>query len=206
MFDRDIFKALIGEIADTREVEIGCDECFEQLDRFVEMKLSGLNAAQAMPLVQEHVEICDECREEFDALLAALRATGERCSAHDSPSAAPGFLQCVCDSFLEAQPPPFSPRRIPPCLRQPWTRSHQVRLLSRAYSRIVSSITKRGSSSTSSSCLKRLLSEREERPSRTSTNKSPTGSQMASTASRAYPSEKTESLAKSTCSPSSSRA
>ena len=29
MFDRDIFKALIGEIAETREVEIGCDECFE---------------------------------------------------------------------------------------------------------------------------------------------------------------------------------
>ena len=77
MFDRDIFKALIGEIADTREVEIGCDECFEQLDRFVEMKLSGLNAAQAMPLVQDHVEICGECREEFEALLAALRATGE---------------------------------------------------------------------------------------------------------------------------------
>jgi hypothetical protein len=47
MFDRDIFKALIGEIADTREVEIGCDECFEQLDRFVEMKLSGLNAAHS---------------------------------------------------------------------------------------------------------------------------------------------------------------
>jgi predicted anti-sigma-YlaC factor YlaD len=44
----------------------------------VEMKLSGLNAAQAMPLVQEHVEICGECREEFEALLAALRATGER--------------------------------------------------------------------------------------------------------------------------------
>ena len=77
MFDRDIFKALISEIADTREVEIGCDECFEQLDRFVEMKLSGLNAAQAMPLVQEHVEICGECREEFEVLLAALRATNE---------------------------------------------------------------------------------------------------------------------------------
>jgi hypothetical protein len=77
MFDRDIFKALVGEIADTRDVEIGCDECFEQLDRFVEMKLGGLNAAQAMPLVQEHVEIYGECREEFEALLAALRATGE---------------------------------------------------------------------------------------------------------------------------------
>ena len=78
MFDRDFFKALIDEIADTREGEIDCDECFEQLDCFVEMKLSGLNAAQAMPLVQEHVEICGECREEFEALLAALRSTGER--------------------------------------------------------------------------------------------------------------------------------
>jgi hypothetical protein len=77
MFDRDIFEALIGEIAETREVEIGCDECFEQLDRFVEMRLAGLNAAQAMPLVQEHLEICGECREEFEALLASLRATGE---------------------------------------------------------------------------------------------------------------------------------
>jgi hypothetical protein len=31
-----------------------------------------------MPLVQEHVEICGECREEFEALLAALQATRER--------------------------------------------------------------------------------------------------------------------------------
>jgi hypothetical protein len=36
MFDRDISKVLVGEIAETREVEIGCDECFEQLDRFVQ--------------------------------------------------------------------------------------------------------------------------------------------------------------------------
>jgi hypothetical protein len=77
MFNQDIFKMLIKEIAETREVEIGCDECFEQVDRFVEMKLSDLNAAQAMPLVQEHLEICGECREEFEALLAALRATEE---------------------------------------------------------------------------------------------------------------------------------
>jgi hypothetical protein len=77
MFDRDIFKALIGEIAATREVEIGCDECFEQLDRFVEMKLSGMDAARAIPLVEDHLQICGQCREEFEALLAALRATAE---------------------------------------------------------------------------------------------------------------------------------
>lgn len=75
MFDRDIFRALIREIAEAREVEIGCDECFEELDRFAELKLSGLDAARAMPLVQEHLQICGECREEFEALLASLWAT-----------------------------------------------------------------------------------------------------------------------------------
>ena len=75
MFDRDIFRALVEEIVEVREEEIGCDECFEQVDRFIEMELSGLNAAQAMPLVQEHLEICGECREEFEALLMALQAT-----------------------------------------------------------------------------------------------------------------------------------
>ncbi len=74
MFNQDIFRMLLREIAETREVEIGCDECFKQVDRFVEMKLSGLNTAQAMPLVQEHLEICGECREEFEALLLALGA------------------------------------------------------------------------------------------------------------------------------------
>jgi hypothetical protein len=57
MFHRDIFRALIQEIAEAREVEIGCDECFEELDRFVEMRLSGLEAARTTPLVQEHLEI-----------------------------------------------------------------------------------------------------------------------------------------------------
>ena len=77
MWNPDDLDKLVRMIAETREEEIGCDECLEQLDRFVEMKLSGLDAAQAMPLVQEHLEICGECREEFAALLAALQATEE---------------------------------------------------------------------------------------------------------------------------------
>jgi predicted anti-sigma-YlaC factor YlaD len=65
---------MVSGIITTRPDEIGCDECFEQLDRFVEMKLAGKNAAEAMPLVQDHLERCDDCREEFEALLTALRA------------------------------------------------------------------------------------------------------------------------------------
>jgi Zn finger protein HypA/HybF involved in hydrogenase expression len=72
--DLDTLKQMAREIITTRPDEIGCDECFEQLDRFVEMTLAGKNAAEAMPLVQDHLERCPDCREEFKALLAALRA------------------------------------------------------------------------------------------------------------------------------------
>ncbi len=79
MLDRDELNKLMRALAETREDEIGCDECLERVDLFVEMKLSGLDATEAMPLVQEHLDICGDCREEFEALLAALRtAEGSR--------------------------------------------------------------------------------------------------------------------------------
>ncbi len=58
----------------THEEELACDECFEELDRFVEMELDSLDAATAMPLVQDHLDKCGDCREEYQALLDALRA------------------------------------------------------------------------------------------------------------------------------------
>jgi hypothetical protein len=67
-------KHLVRGIMTARPDEIGCDECFDQLDRFVDMILEGKSAAEAMPLVQDHLGRCRECREEFEALLAALRA------------------------------------------------------------------------------------------------------------------------------------
>jgi predicted anti-sigma-YlaC factor YlaD len=65
---------MVRNVLTTRPDEIGCDECFEELDLFVEMTLAGKNAAEAMPLVQDHLERCRDCREEFEALLTALQA------------------------------------------------------------------------------------------------------------------------------------
>ena len=72
--DPSILKRMARSIAGTREHEIGCDECFEEIDRFVDLVLAGKNAAQATPLVQAHLDRCDNCREEYEALLAAVRA------------------------------------------------------------------------------------------------------------------------------------
>ncbi len=69
-----ILKRMVLSVLTTRPDEIGCNECFEQLDRFVEMRLAGKNVAEAMPLVQDHLDRCQCCREEFEALLTALQA------------------------------------------------------------------------------------------------------------------------------------
>lgn len=72
--DRAAFSEMLHGILSTRPDEIDCDECFEQLDCFAEMILAGQDIAQVMPLVQDHLERCRDCGQEFEALLAALRA------------------------------------------------------------------------------------------------------------------------------------
>ena len=69
----DTLKKMIHMVGSTRPDEIGCDDCFAQLDQFAEQVLAGKNAAEAMPLVQDHLDRCMDCREEFEALLRALR-------------------------------------------------------------------------------------------------------------------------------------
>jgi len=70
-------KKMVRSIANTKPDEIGCDECFDQVDRFAELKLLGKDAAEALPLVQDHLDRCGGCQEEFEALLDCLRATTE---------------------------------------------------------------------------------------------------------------------------------
>jgi hypothetical protein len=66
---------LVKIVAETREIEIGCDECFEQLDNFAEAELSGMRVTAVMPLVDDHLHKCADCRSTFEALLTALRST-----------------------------------------------------------------------------------------------------------------------------------
>ncbi len=71
--NKNILKRLIRLIADTRSDEIGCDQCFRELDSFAEMKLTGKSAEEAMPMLQYHLNHCKVCREEYEALLEALK-------------------------------------------------------------------------------------------------------------------------------------
>jgi predicted anti-sigma-YlaC factor YlaD len=72
-FTKDILKKMILSIKMTRQNEIDCDECFEKMSRFAELELAGKSPEKAMPLVQDHLNKCSDCREEYEALLEAIR-------------------------------------------------------------------------------------------------------------------------------------
>jgi hypothetical protein len=71
--DLNALKRIIRAATSARPVEIGCDDCLEQIDVFAEHKLANKDVPQAIRLVEEHLARCDDCSEEFESLLAVLR-------------------------------------------------------------------------------------------------------------------------------------
>lgn len=58
-----------------KEPEIGCDDCFEHLDRYVEIEVAGGDPDAAVPGMAAHLEGCPACSEEHDSLVALLRSS-----------------------------------------------------------------------------------------------------------------------------------
>jgi len=73
MLDRQMLKRLVQSVVDTRDYELDCDQCFQELDRFAEAKLIGKPLDEALQLVQKHLEICKTCHQEYEALVMALQ-------------------------------------------------------------------------------------------------------------------------------------
>ena len=66
----DLLVRLLGPAGE----ELTCEECFEQLDRYVELDLAGSEADTAIPGMGAHLEGCPACREDHDGLAALLDA------------------------------------------------------------------------------------------------------------------------------------
>ena len=60
-----------------REEDAPCDEVYARIDEYVEREIDQKDAAQLMPLVREHLDMCSECCEEYEALLDVLEKTSQ---------------------------------------------------------------------------------------------------------------------------------
>jgi len=63
-----LLSKLLHMLALTKERELTCSEVNELLDYYVELERSGENVKVLMPTMSQHLRICPECVEEYEAL------------------------------------------------------------------------------------------------------------------------------------------
>ena len=56
--------------------DVGCAETFELIDRFVDLLLAGGDPSTEFAGVAGHLAGCGPCAQDFEGLLAAVRASG----------------------------------------------------------------------------------------------------------------------------------
>ena len=72
MMERPDLKQALGRLLGPAGPEVGCNECFEQLDRYVEVEFAGGDADAVIPGLRAHLAGCPACREEYESLRALV--------------------------------------------------------------------------------------------------------------------------------------
>jgi hypothetical protein len=60
---------LLGRLLGPVGPELSCEQCFAELDRYVELELQGAAPDERVPGMRAHLEGCPACREDHDSLL-----------------------------------------------------------------------------------------------------------------------------------------
>ncbi len=62
-------KGFLRVLEQVREEELSCNEIDAKLDEYVELEVRKEDAAHIMPLIREHLDLCPDCCDEYEALL-----------------------------------------------------------------------------------------------------------------------------------------
>jgi hypothetical protein len=63
---------LIARLVGPVGPELSCEQCFQELDRYVELEIAGADADAAIPGMRAHLEGCSACQDDRDSLHALL--------------------------------------------------------------------------------------------------------------------------------------
>jgi predicted anti-sigma-YlaC factor YlaD len=70
--ERPDLEQALDRLLGPAEPEVGCDVCFDLLDRYVELEVAGEDADAALPGLRAHLAGCPACREEHESLYALV--------------------------------------------------------------------------------------------------------------------------------------
>jgi hypothetical protein len=60
---------LLARLVGPAGPELTCEQCFDRLDRYVELELAEARADQQIPGMRAHLEGCPACDEDHESLL-----------------------------------------------------------------------------------------------------------------------------------------
>jgi hypothetical protein len=67
---------LLARLVGPSGPELTCEQCFDELDRYVELELAGADADAAIPGMHAHLAGCPACAEDRASLRALLADPG----------------------------------------------------------------------------------------------------------------------------------
>lgn len=68
----EVVEGFLRVLEKVRREDTTCKEVFTQLDEYVEKEVDGKDAARLMPLLREHLDMCSDCCDEYEALLDVI--------------------------------------------------------------------------------------------------------------------------------------
>lgn len=68
---------LLGRVLGPAGPELTCEQCFEELDRYVELVVAGGEADERVPGMHAHLEGCPACAEDFRSLRDLVTRGGD---------------------------------------------------------------------------------------------------------------------------------
>lgn len=102
-------RRLLSRLLGPHGPELTCEQCFEQLDRYVELQRAHADADAQIPGMRAHLNGCPACADDQDSLHAFLtdhdRGTA-RHRPHDADDPAPGGNSRAGHRDADAEPPP----------------------------------------------------------------------------------------------------
>ncbi len=73
----EVVQGFLRVLEEVRVEDVPCSQVFARLDEYVEKEVHGGDAARLMPLLREHLDLCPDCCEEYEALLCVLERSAK---------------------------------------------------------------------------------------------------------------------------------
>ena len=65
-------EGLLRLVGLTDDNEINCEQCLALVAEFAELELAGKTVPEGLKVIEQHLSVCSECQEEYEALQRAL--------------------------------------------------------------------------------------------------------------------------------------